>query len=143
MAIPAATGNSPSYNVCSFSHAISNEIFDGLPGHRTFLHFVKYDKRLTWFQNGMIMLLQSHEISSKLVKLSNNSRISFDTLLKSMSMYDSYSFFAKCSTTVDFPTRRAPSTEKAISHYRLNLGCSPRPSEDVPLPVLPATGQGL
>ena len=61
MAIPAATGNSPSYNVCSFSHAISNEIFDGLPGHRTFLHFVKYDKQLTWFQNGMIMLLQSHE----------------------------------------------------------------------------------
>ena len=58
------------------------------------------------------------KISSKLVKSSNNSRISFDALLKSMSMYDSYSFFAKCSTTVDFPTRRAPSTKMAVPPCR-------------------------
>ena len=34
--------------------------------------------------------------------------------MKSISKYDSYSFLAKVSTIVDFPTRRAPSTSNAV-----------------------------
>ena len=44
---------------------------------------------------------------------SKSDLISFDALLKSINMYDSYSFWANCSTIVDLPTRRAPSTRRA------------------------------
>ena len=51
--------------------------------------------------------------------LSNSSKISFFTMEKSIITYDSYSFWANCLASVDFPTRRAPSISTAVLPLRL------------------------
>ena len=48
------------------------------------------------------------------IRSSNKAFTSLEASLKSMRIYDSYSFLANCSTRVDLPTRRAPSTKMAV-----------------------------
>ena len=51
--------------------------------------------------------------------LSNSCRISYLTMEKSIITYDSYSLWANCLTSVDLPTRRAPSIRTAVLPLRL------------------------
>ena len=55
------------------------------------------------------------------IKSSNRDTTLFDTLLKSISIYETYSFLANCSTNVDFPTRRAPSTRIEVLPFLVSF----------------------
>lgn len=55
------------------------------------------------------------------IKSSNRDTTLFEALLKSISIYETYSFLANCSTNVDFPTRRAPSTRIAVLPFLVSF----------------------
>ena len=48
------------------------------------------------------------------IKLSKSPLTSFEASLKSIKMYERYSFLANSSTMVDLPIRLAPSKSKAV-----------------------------